>query len=282
MTAEQPFRGIPVKVQTVSGMTLAESFYQARTSLPAHTHDHAFFSLTLSGSYEENHGRRVVDYSASSVSFHPPLEEHAVSIGSKDVRCLNVDIDSGWLERVRQLVAFTPVLMTDRGGELLWLAARLHSEFRSWSGAAPLAAEALILQMLAVVARLQDRHEPHAPHWITTVDEILRAEFARSLSVTGLAERVGVHPVHLSSTWRRLRGCSLNAHVQRIRIEHACRRLAHDDLSLSVLALQLGFADQTHFSRVFRQITGTTPGAYRATFGRKGGAACRADQTSPQ
>jgi AraC family transcriptional regulator len=92
---------------------------------------------------------------------------------------------------------------------------------------------------------------------------ILRAEYRSPLTLAALAARVGVHPVHLSRTWRRFRGSSLGDALKRLRIEEARRRLAGGREPLAQVALDLGFADQAHFTRVFGRVAGETPGRYR-------------------
>jgi AraC family transcriptional regulator len=39
--------------------------------------------------------------------------------------------------------------------------------------------------------------------------------------------------------------------------------LARNDLPLIEVGLQAGFSHQSHFTRLFRRVTGTTPNAYR-------------------
>jgi len=49
-------------------------------------------------------------------------------------------------------------------------------------------------------------------------------------------------------------------------VRAAAGMLANSDLPLSAVALDLGFYDQSHFTRVFRQITGATPGMFRGEY----------------
>ena len=51
--------------------------------------------------------------------------------------------------------------------------------------------------------------------------------------------------------------------LRRERIRAACDRLTRPGLSLAAIAAELGFTDQSHFTRVFRRQVGTTPGAWR-------------------
>jgi len=48
-----------------------------------------------------------------------------------------------------------------------------------------------------------------------------------------------------------------------LRLEWAAEELARDDARLADVALRAGFADQSHFTRLFRRHTGVTPGHYR-------------------
>jgi len=48
-----------------------------------------------------------------------------------------------------------------------------------------------------------------------------------------------------------------------VRIEFARRELAGSSASLSAIAAEAGFCDQSHFSRLFKQYTGVTPAEYR-------------------
>jgi AraC family transcriptional regulator len=83
------------------------------------------------------------------------------------------------------------------------------------------------------------------------------------LTLAHVAAQVGVHPVHLATTFRRKYGVTVGEFVRRLRIEHACAELLKKDLPLTAIALQAGFADQSHFSKVFKSYVGTTPAKYR-------------------
>jgi len=54
------------------------------------------------------------------------------------------------------------------------------------------------------------------------------------------------------------------AHICEIRVRRATDALAHSSAALSQIALDSGFADQSHFTRVFSAIYGLTPARWRA------------------
>jgi AraC family transcriptional regulator len=74
---------------------------------------------------------------------------------------------------------------------------------------------------------------------------------------------VGVHPVTLARGFRRAYGCSVGAYLRRLRVARAAQRLAETDDALAEIALEAGFADQSHFSNLFRRETGVSPSAFR-------------------
>jgi AraC-like DNA-binding protein len=65
-----------------------------------------------------------------------------------------------------------------------------------------------------------------------------------------------------SRVFRRVEGVAPRSYLLERRIERA-RELLATDRPLSEIALLLGFYDQSHFTRVFKQRTGETPAAFR-------------------
>ena len=89
-------------------------------------------------------------------------------------------------------------------------------------------------------------------------------------SVVPMARRAGVHPAHLAATFRRFYHTTVGEFIQQLRVEAACDRMRQLETPLSEIALELGFADQSHFSRIFRRSTGLTPKAWRSLMTPRG------------
>jgi AraC-like DNA-binding protein len=75
--------------------------------------------------------------------------------------------------------------------------------------------------------------------------------------------------VFLARAFRKHHGCTVGEYVRQLRVERAMERLARSDDSLAAIALDVGFADFSHFARVFKRQTGTTPGRFRHELGRR-------------
>lgn len=101
------------------------------------------------------------------------------------------------------------------------------------------------------------------PLWLGRVVELIRTDFDQPLTVQGLAREIGIHPIHLSRVFRRVHRISIRDYLRRVRIRFACRRIRRPDVRLADLAQTAGFADQSQFTRAFKEVMGVTPGRYR-------------------
>ena len=128
-----------------------------------------------------------------------------------------------------------------------------------------LAIEGLVLEMLAAVSRKQiDVPEPKPPRWLRQVKEMLHAHFLDDLSLSAISQRAGVHPVHLCREFRRHYSCTVGQYIRRLRTEYACQMMLNPDISLGEIASAAGFADQSHFARLFKRLVGMPPAAFRS------------------
>jgi AraC-like DNA-binding protein len=78
-----------------------------------------------------------------------------------------------------------------------------------------------------------------------------------------LADLLGVSPFRLSRAFPREFGISLTRYRDRIRVGRILDRLEEGEGNLSVLAADVGYADQAHLCRTMRQRLGHTPTALR-------------------
>jgi AraC family transcriptional activator of pobA len=84
------------------------------------------------------------------------------------------------------------------------------------------------------------------------------------LSLRDVAAAVQRSPAHLATVLKRVTGQTVGAFILAGRMAEARRRLAHTDELVDVIAERVGYADSTHFGRLFRRTHGSTPSAFRA------------------
>jgi len=139
----------------------------------------------------------------------------------------------------------------------------LTREFRREDVLSNLSIEALVLEIMVESCRSSAVESSTPPRWLRRAIDYLHAHYAEAPTVGDIAEAVGVHPAHLSRMFRRHEGVTVGDYLRRLRIEAARDMLAGSDRPLGEIALQTGFSDQSHFSRLFRAATGHTPASYR-------------------
>ena len=95
------------------------------------------------------------------------------------------------------------------------------------------------------------------------IREHIRTNLAADIDVAELAGLVRLSPHYFSLLFRQAVGMPPHRYILQERINEAQRLLADGGMTLAELAVHLGFADQSHFSRAFRKLTGRTPGSFR-------------------
>jgi AraC family transcriptional regulator len=256
--------GEVLRWRKVGGLLLAEVQYEPGLRVHRHVHAHARFVLVLSGAITEIRGDDTQTYGGSTLLFRRADEPHAYAVSRAGATCLIVDVDAAWQARARTHAPLLEQSAAFRGGFVLHLAHRLHGEFRLRDEVSRLAIESIALGVLAEASRRVAKAGARpAPGWLQQARALVDAHFARPLHIADVAQRVGVHPVHLARTFRSVHQITFAGYVRHVRIEFARRELAASDAPLGDIAAAAGFCDQSHFSRLFKRYTGLTPAEYR-------------------
>src|SRR5438445_462120 len=91
--------------------------------------------------------------------------------------------------------------------------------------------------------------------------EVIDARLDARLTVDMLAREVGLSPAHFARAFKETVGRAPHQYLLWLRLERARRLLELCDADLSDIAQRTGFADQAHFTRLFKRAYGITPGA---------------------
>jgi AraC family transcriptional regulator len=249
----------------VAGLVLIESKYPARAHLARHAHEHAYACFVVAGNFSASYGPRMSAHAAQgSLSFHPAGEEHENLMDTTGATTFNIQFGSAWhprldeVARVKSGLRFAPATIAPR------FAAEAYRHFHVRDPLAHLSLEGLALGILAEVGRVRFAHTTRRPAWWSHALEFIHAHYRQTFSLAELSAAAGVHPVHLARSFRSIQGCTVGAFVRRLRVDHAIRLMRSPDLTLARIAFAAGFADQSHFTSVFKRAVGITPSAFRA------------------
>lgn len=101
---------------------------------------------------------------------------------------------------------------------------------------------------------------------LAPVIHFLEERYTENVSMKAMAKLADMSATHFNRQFVALFGMSPTQFVHSLRIEKSRRLLAETVHSIGEIALELGYHDQSHFTRHFRNRTGMTPRAYRQRF----------------
>lgn len=265
LSAGQYFGAIRSQMR-IEGLLLSELSYPRNSRFPRHSHENAYLLFVLEGTQTESVGACQRWYEPGVVTLHPADESHGHAVGGNGLSCLNVEFGSGWLSgNLRRREALNEAMHIDsRSVPLAAIALRtIRSEFCHPDDLSCVAIEGSLLSLLVSLARSCASEQDSRPAWLRKACGILRDRVAEPVTLRTLADDCGVHPVHLAREFQRHYRCTIGDYLRRLRVELASAAIRKGDVPLSQIALNSGFSDQAHFTRVFKRITGITPGEYR-------------------
>lgn len=133
--------------------------------------------------------------------------------------------------------------------------------------------DSLLMTMIAYFRQMQDRSGGQgaragglSPGQHRRVMKLIETRLHGRITVAELAEAAGMSESWFARAFRQTMDETPARSIARLRIERA-KALLNDGTQMLVdIAADTGFADQAHFTRVFRIHTGTTPAAWRSAF----------------
>lgn len=248
----------------IDGISWREVVHKPNQSYQKHYHNNPSIAFIVKGSSAEVLSKGSVHCGAESLIIMPAGEVHANHYDQAGCLSLVIEIKPPRLESIS---AYSKVLdefsLTSRTAFSLVLN-RIYKELLVMDTASPLAMEGLTLELLSNLSRSSSQVGKHGrPRWLSQAFDYVHAHFTEAIRLNDVAKSIGVHPVHLARTFRQSYGLTLGEQVRALRIEFACTLLSTSDTSLTEIAFASGFADQSHFSRAFKQYVGITPSQYR-------------------
>ena len=132
--------------------------------------------------------------------------------------------------------------------------------------------EELTYWLSGIMARFTDQvfnltDVKHVDVMYRAVDYI-RKNYTKRITLEETASFVYLSPAYFSRVFKDEIGDNFNIYVNKIRIEAAKKLLLNEKVSLVDISSLVGFEGQSYFSKVFKKMTGVTPGKFRESRGK--------------
>jgi AraC-like DNA-binding protein len=246
--------------------------YAVARPVPRHWHEEYQFCLIQSGAGELIYRGQSLQTPPASLFIVHPGEVHAnrafgtvgcsyrtIFLDVELMRRMTADI----FEKEKGLPFFTTAVVDD--GEIIRRYLNLHLAFEQ--SASGLERHTLLLDFLAkLISRFAEKRSlPLAAglecRAITRACEYLAEHYSENVSLETLACIANLSPFHFNRVFSEQLGLPPHAFQTQLRVLNA-QKLLRQGYSISSVAAQTGFADQSHFTRQFKRLTVLTPGQF--------------------
>lgn len=244
--------------------------------MPMAVHDHVAIAFFTSGRATVEQRRRY-EVRAGDVLLVPAGEPHRIRRTVESASwgigfcapCYAPTELAGLLDPFERARAGASAVVRIEGARQEHFAAlcrELERESRATGGNGELAQKSLLALVLVEVARAAAATSADAmgPSLVGDALRYIERNALSALSLRDVAAAVGRSPSHVTTAVKRATGKSVGAWITTARLSEARNRLLHGDERIDEIAERVGYADATHFIRLFRREHGVTPAAWRS------------------
>jgi AraC family transcriptional regulator len=226
-----------------------------------HFHENSFFTFVLNGGCREIRNEAQHLTKPGDLLFYKKGMVHRNSHYEENSRNLNLELNENWLKNYDAPFNVAPSTFFLTKCDMKFLFVQLYQEYMEQDPVSILSLNTIVLEILAHLS--DTNNAKHRPAWVPASRELLLDNWSAHLSLNEIASEMKLHPVTISKNFQRYFGCTLGTFIRKYRIEKALTMIRTTDRSLTDIALECGFADQSHFTRSFKKFTGTLPLHYR-------------------
>jgi AraC family transcriptional regulator len=244
------------------GFRLTRAVYASGAKVSAHDHQNHSWTALLAGRFEERFRTTSISCEPGSLLGKPAHATHSNGYGPDGATILVVEVTERadtvqpYVAQLFSGVTFLPPSVSGR------IVRRLQASLESQSAGRELILQSALLDMAGTLVGARATRFRNQ-RWLDRVADRLRAEFAQPPHLDDLARDAGVHPVYLCAAFRSRFQCSPGEFVRRIRLNAARRLVETTTDSVSSIAFQCGYADQSHLTRQFSAAFGCSPRRHR-------------------
>ncbi|MDQ0593005.1 AraC family transcriptional regulator [Chryseobacterium ginsenosidimutans] len=242
------------------GLTITDTEY-THSFVDWHYHQNPYFTFLLQGNMTEGNKKETYDCSAGTLLYHHWEDAHYNIKPDIFTRGFHIEITEKWFENFQLSKDNIEGSFNIKNPDLKLLTHKIFKETKLNDHSFELTINQLLLDIFSQLSNQKDNSQKK-PIWVKQIDEILHENFTEKLSLTELSKTLNIHPMHLSRDFQKYFRCNLGEYVRKLKVEKSLKLLNQYE-SLSELALECGFSDQSHFIRCFKENIGITPLKYR-------------------
>lgn len=255
------FYGDLIQRQAAGPFLVTESLFPGGSTLPTHSHESAYFTLTLKGSYRERFGSEWRVCTPGSLIAHPAHERHSQIFDRQSALLVRLAFaDDAGEGALGDFALERPVALTSASvARAAW---QLHREMTAADEFSKASVEALAYELVGYAARSVRRRWGSRAR-ARRAEALLREAIRLDRPASSIARELGVSRATFFRDFRSEYACTPGQYLRRERIRSAAELLRATRRPLVDIAAVCGFYDQSHFNRCFRKAVGLSPDEFR-------------------
>lgn len=224
-----------------------------------HCHEKSMLSFVLYGNNTEYRKGQITERIAGSVNFYHAYELHKNSYNHFPSKHISLELEDDFLTKYGYAEAEIE-LAVKKSGDCMFTFIKLMKEAQINDIQSKNTIDMLFLSFMENALKSND--EIQCPSWIKTLRNILNDRWNENISLKELSENINIHPTTISKHFSRYFHCTLGEYTRKLKVIHAIGFVHSSHYSLTEIAYMCGFSDQSHFTRIFKSMTGYLPKAY--------------------
>jgi AraC-like DNA-binding protein len=255
------FFGQTNEILDCNGLTFTDTEY-THPYVDWHYHENAYFTFLLEGHVTEGNKKEIYDCSAGTLLYHCWEDAHYNIKPDIFTRGFHIEISKDWFEDQHISRDSLEGSFNIKNPAIRLQTYQIFKETKLNDLTTESSIHQLLLNIFSQLKQ-ETKSTGKNPLWAQKIDELLRESFTEKINLTKLAQTIDIHPMHLSRDFHKYFHCNLGEYIRKLKINKSLGLIHNKHESLTDIALDCGFSDQSHFIRCFRENIGITPLKYR-------------------
>lgn len=256
------FYGQTNEIIHLGGLTLTDTEY-TKDKVDWHEHENAYFTFILDGNVLEGNKKEIYHCGAGSLLFHNWEDAHYNLKPAGFTRGFHIELDHNWFKSFEIDPNAIQGSISLLDPQLKILMYNLFKETKLKEQTKSLAINSLLIEMFNRMGAIQPDLSRKTPPWVGKIRSILLDLSSEDWTLNTLSHTLGIHPVHLSRDFTKYFHCNLSQYIRLLKVQRSLSLLSDQNYSLTNIAFECGFADQSHFTRSFKALNHINPAKYR-------------------
>jgi AraC family transcriptional regulator len=250
------YSGQIVDIRFLQGFTVGCTRYTKESfANPMHYHENPHISFFLTGGHVEKREHTSLERLPGDIMFCNGGEPHQFITKIFPSKNINLELDNDFLREY----SISEGQIQDEVSKNLdakFLMLKIYKELLINDKFSETSIQMLLLSLIGNSIK---QTQENKPKWVLTVSRILNDKWNEPITLEDLSNITQIHRVTISKYFTKYFACTLGEYMRKLRINKSIELIRRHSISLTEIAFECGFADQSHFIRSFKEMTGWLP-----------------------